>query len=127
MDPNFPPAGEPPSEDMAAYLRFRRALRKADQQALDELFERAKPHTLLAQYAPQALPIEVALLSMLLEEHKILQTLQQKLDALRQAQPPARPEPGHPPLSNPSPSNPPNPARVDPGFGFDDSPARERG
>jgi hypothetical protein len=111
-------------EDLEAYLRFRRALRKADQQALDDLFERAKPHTLLAQYAAQALPIEVALLSMLLEEHKILQTLQQKLEALRQARSPARLEPGHPLSSNPPPSNPPNPARVDPGFGYNDDPGK---
>ncbi len=52
------------------FLRFRRALRRSDQKALDDLFAAAHKHLAAAAYAAHALPFEVFLLSMLLEEHK---------------------------------------------------------
>ena len=56
-------------QEEQAFSRFRRALRRADQLALDDLFASAKQHTAAAQYASHALPFEVFLLAMLLEEH----------------------------------------------------------
>ncbi len=50
--------------------RFRRALRRSDQLALDELFAAARRHVAAAAYAANALPMETMLLAMLLEEHK---------------------------------------------------------
>ena len=50
--------------------RFRRALRRADQLALDDLFASARQHLAAAAYAAHALPMETFLLSMLLEQHK---------------------------------------------------------
>ena len=52
------------------FLRFRRALRRSDQKALDDLFAAAHKHLAAAAYASHALPFEIFLLSMLLEEHK---------------------------------------------------------
>jgi hypothetical protein len=56
--------------EQESFLRFRRALRRTDQKALDDLFAAAHKHLAAAAYASHALPFEVFLLSMLLEEHK---------------------------------------------------------
>lgn len=51
-------------------MRFRRALRRGDQMILDDLFSAAHQHLAAAAYAAHALPFEILLLAMLLEEHK---------------------------------------------------------
>ena len=71
------------SEEQSAYTRFRRALRRSDQLALDELFVAARQHLAAAAYAANALPMETFLLSMLLEEHKETIRLRIQLDALQ--------------------------------------------
>lgn len=57
-------------EEQEAFNRFRRALRRSDQLALDELFIAARKHVAAAAFAAHALPFETFLLAMLLEEHK---------------------------------------------------------
>ncbi len=57
-------------KEQEAFLRFRRALRRTDQKALDDLFAAAHKHLAAAAYASHALPFETFLLAMLLEEHK---------------------------------------------------------
>lgn len=57
-------------QQQEAFTRFRRALRRSDQSALDDLFAAARQHLAAAAYAAHALPFEILLLSMLLEEHK---------------------------------------------------------
>jgi len=57
-------------QEQASLARFRRALRHSDQLILDDLFARAHQHQAAAAYAAHALPFEVFLLAMLLEEHK---------------------------------------------------------
>ncbi len=57
-------------KEQESFLRFRRALRRSDQKALDDLFAAAHKHIAAAAYASHALPFEVFLLAMLLEEHK---------------------------------------------------------
>lgn len=69
-------------EEKAAFARFRRALRQRDQQALDDLFAAARKHLSAAAYASHALPFETFLLAMLLEEHKEILRLRQKLARL---------------------------------------------
>jgi hypothetical protein len=69
-------------QEEAAFGRFRRALRRADQLALDDLFTSARQHLAAAQYASHALPFEVFLLSMLLEEHKEVMKLRERVEAL---------------------------------------------
>ena len=56
--------------EQESFLRFRRALRRSDQKALDDLFAAAHKHLAAAAYASHALPFEVFLLSLLLGEHK---------------------------------------------------------
>lgn len=69
-------------QEQQSFARFRRALRRSDQVALDDLFAAAHQHLAAAQYAAHALPFEVFLLSMLLEEHKEVMRLRQQMEEL---------------------------------------------
>ncbi len=80
-------------QEEAAFARFRRVLRRADQLALDDLFVSARQHLAAAQYASHALPFEVFLLSMLLEEHKEVMRWRERVDVLDTGRNPA-PLPG---------------------------------
>lgn len=73
-------------QEQESFARFRRALRRSDQLVLDELFAAAQQHLAAAAYASHALPFEIFLLSMLLEERKEVLQLRQRLDALEAAQ-----------------------------------------
>jgi len=57
-------------QEQESFARFRRALRRGDQMVLDDLFAEAQQHLAAASYAAHALPFEIFLLAMLLEEHK---------------------------------------------------------
>ena len=120
--------------EQESFLRFRRALRRSDQKALDDLFAAAHKHLAAAAYASHALPFEIFLLSMLLEEHKqvlrmryllsapdaaALEQLEQGdstayLDSITAALDgaPAAPLPG--PVQAGTPLAPPEPAAVEP-------------
>ena len=63
--------------EQSSFSKFRRALRKSDQQILDDLFAEAQKHLAAAAFATHALPFEIFLLSMLLEEHKKVLQLQE--------------------------------------------------
>ena len=69
-------------EAEASFARFRRALRRSDQVALDDLFAAARQHLAAASYSGHILPFEVFLLSMLLEEHKEVLRLMRQVEAL---------------------------------------------
>ncbi len=69
-------------EEQQSFARFRRALRRSDQLALDDLFASAHQHLAAAAYASHALPFEVFMLSMLLEEHKEVMRLRSLLEGL---------------------------------------------
>jgi hypothetical protein len=66
-------------EEQESFARFRRALRRSDQLALDDLFAAARQHLAAAAYAAHALPFETFLLAMLLEEHKETLRLRQQM------------------------------------------------
>ena len=70
-------------EEESAFTRFRRALRRSDQLALDELFIAARQHLAAAAFAANALPMETFLLAMLLEEHKQILHLRSLIEALQ--------------------------------------------
>jgi hypothetical protein len=74
-------------QEEASFGRFRRALRRSDQLALDDLFTAARQHLAAAQYASHALPFEVFLLSMLLEEHKEVMRLREQIGSVLSRQP----------------------------------------
>ncbi|MFN2198337.1 MAG: hypothetical protein ACK2UW_19615 [Anaerolineales bacterium] len=66
-------------QEQEAFARFRRALRRSDQLVLDDLFASAQQHLAAAAYASHALPFEIFLLAMLLEEHKLVIRLRRLL------------------------------------------------
>ena len=69
-------------QEQEALSRFRRALRRNDQFALDDLLASARQHLAAAAYAAHPLPLETFLLAMLLEEHKQVMRLQRILEDL---------------------------------------------
>jgi len=68
--------------EIAGLARFRRALRKEDQDVLDDLLDRARSHFPLAAAAERLTPFEFILLTMLLEQRKEIERLKQQTDAI---------------------------------------------
>lgn len=75
-----------------ALAKFRRALRKQDQDAFDDLFRAARYHVAALAYASHLLPFETMLLAMVLEEHKRIQHLENLLERLLEQNPDAKME-----------------------------------
>jgi hypothetical protein len=71
-------------QEEAALSRFRRALRRQDQLAFDDLFDSAHKHISAAAYAAHALPFETFLMAMLLEEHKEVMRLRKIVEKLEE-------------------------------------------
>jgi hypothetical protein len=69
-------------QEQEALTRFRRALRRNDQFAFDDLLASARQHLAAAAYAAHPLPFETFLMAMLLEEHKRVMRLQRVLEDL---------------------------------------------
>ena len=65
-----------------AFEGFRRALKRSDQLALDDLFVSARKHMAEAAYAAHALPFEIFLLTMILEEHKEVMRLRKQIQGI---------------------------------------------
>lgn len=59
-----------------ALAKFRRALRKEDQNAFDDLFRGARYHVAAIAFASHLLPFETMLLAMLIEQHKRVRRLE---------------------------------------------------
>jgi len=76
------------------WKKFRRALRKEDQEAFDRLFDRAKLHVHAAAYISHPWPMESILLSICLEHEKLLAEILDKLKETKSKESPS-------PLSSP--------------------------
>jgi hypothetical protein len=72
-------------KEQREFSHFRRALRREDQRALDDLFAAAHKHLAAAAYASHALPFETFLLAMLLEEHKEVMRLRRQIETMLRA------------------------------------------
>jgi hypothetical protein len=72
-------------QEQESFSRFRRALRRGDQDSLDTLFDASRQHLAAAAYAAHSLPLETFLLAILLEEHKALLHAQRQMAAEGQA------------------------------------------
>ncbi len=66
-------------QEIQEWRKFRRGLRKEDQQFLDRLFERARLHVQAGVYASRPWPFETILISILIEHEKALVELKEKL------------------------------------------------
>ena len=84
MGRTLPSATQLMLQEEAALSRFRRALRRSDQLAFDDLFTAAQKHISATAYAAHALPFETFLMAMLLEEHKEVMRLRKKVEVLEE-------------------------------------------
>jgi len=71
-------------EEIQEWKKFRRGLRKEDQQFLDRLFEKARLHVQAGVYASRPWPLETILISILLEHEKTLAELRSRLRTLEE-------------------------------------------
>jgi hypothetical protein len=71
------------------WKKFRRALRKEDQEAFDRLFDRAKLHVQAAAYASHPWPMESIFLSICLEHEKLLAEILDKLKETKSEESPS--------------------------------------
>jgi len=69
-------------QEAQEWRKFRRGLRKEDQEFLDRLFEEARLHVQAGVYASRPWPFETILISILLEHEKALVELRSKLKVL---------------------------------------------
>ncbi len=79
-------------QEVQEWKKFRRGLRKEDQQSLDRLFEEARLHVQAGVYASKPWPFETISISILLEHEKALAELRSKLRALEKRDPGFTPE-----------------------------------
>jgi hypothetical protein len=91
MGRTVPSASQLFFEEEQMFKQFRRALRKPDQLALDDLFAQAKKHVAEIGYAAHIRPFETIVLAMLVEEHKEMIKIKERLDSLPRRRPAARP------------------------------------
>ena len=71
-------------QEVQEWKKFRRGLRKEDQQFLDHLFEEARLHVQAGVYASRPWPFETILVSILIEHEKALVELRSRLKALEE-------------------------------------------
>jgi hypothetical protein len=69
-------------EEEKALRRFVRALRKGDQDLVEELLALSRRHIAAASYASNLYPMDIYLVSMLLETFRKVKRLEQQLEAL---------------------------------------------
>jgi hypothetical protein len=67
-------------KEQTAFANFRRTLRRDEQLVFDGLFAAARKHTAAISQASHALPFEVILLAMLLEQAGEIERLKRRLD-----------------------------------------------
>lgn len=71
-------------QEIESWRQFRRALRKEDQTALDELFADARLHTAESAYVSRVVPFETVLLCMLIEQQKRNREQQEQIRELNE-------------------------------------------
>lgn len=68
--------------ELASWSKYRRGLRKEDQELFDELFRSAKLHLAENFYAMRTIPFESIMMSIVMEQRKLIKTLQEKISQL---------------------------------------------
>ena len=69
-------------QEMESWSKFRRGLRKEDQDALDDLFRAARLQLAGSAYAARPIPFESIVMSMLLAQHRLMGALEQNVRQL---------------------------------------------
>ena len=68
--------------ELASWSKFRRGLRKEDQELFDEIFRAAKLHLAENFYAMRAVPFESMMMSILVEQQKRIKRLEEEVKRL---------------------------------------------
>jgi hypothetical protein len=68
--------------ELASWSKYRRGLRKADQELFDEIFRAAKLHLAENFYAMRTIPFESIVMSILLEQRKHIRRLEEYIHQL---------------------------------------------
>jgi hypothetical protein len=68
--------------EMETWSKFRRGLRKEDQDALDELFRAARMQLASSAYAARPIPFESIVISMLIMQQRTINELDQRVKKL---------------------------------------------
>ena len=69
--------------ELSSWTKFRRGLRKEDQEVFDEIFRAAKLHLAENFYAMRAVPFESMMMSILIEQQKAIRGLKKEVERLR--------------------------------------------
>lgn len=70
--------------ELASWSKFRRGLRKEDQELFDDLFRAAKLHLAENFYAMRTIPFESIAVSIMLEQRKLIKRLQDRIVRLEE-------------------------------------------
>ena len=68
--------------ELSSWVKFRRGLRKEDQEVFDEIFRAAKLHLAENFYAMRAVPFESMMMSILVEQQKRIKRLEEETKRL---------------------------------------------
>ncbi len=69
-------------QEMEGWSKFRRGLRREDQEAMDDLFRAARLQLAGSAYAARPIPFESIVMSMLVMQHRRIQELQKAVAGL---------------------------------------------
>ena len=69
-------------QEMESWGKFRRGLRKDDQEALDDLFRAARLQLAGSAYAARPIPFESIAMCMLLAQHRMIIDLQRRVERM---------------------------------------------
>ena len=69
-------------QEMESWSKFRRGLRKEDQDALDELFRAARMQLASSAYAARPIPFESIAMSMLVMQQRMIHELKERVARL---------------------------------------------
>jgi hypothetical protein len=69
-------------QEMESWTKFRRGLRREDQEALDDLFRAARLQLAGSAYAARPIPFESIAMAMLLAQHRAIRHLEERLSVL---------------------------------------------
>ncbi len=70
--------------ELASWSKYRRGLRKDDQELFDQIFRAAKLHLAENFYAMRTIPFESIVMSIVVEQGKLIRRLQQRLEKLEE-------------------------------------------
>ncbi len=73
-------------QEMESWSKFRRGLRKEDQDALDELFRAARMQLASSAYAARPIPFESIAMSMLVMQQRLIQELRERVVKLERVE-----------------------------------------